>query len=372
MIIELSRGFEDLINLDAWRPYMDAVQNLIEGHRAGWHIFLPTKATLEILLEHPDLSTRQRSTLDAGVRQKYATLSGVAKDSFFSVLTIPNDQAYVADRPNQSKILRLTSFSDLESCRRSELLVENADTDGAFFILLCNAFQNSFGVSNRVNIVPRMGGGASIAQEYRRAARAVSPTLCIVDSDKNAPSDSLGSTATNIRNIRGTEMYPTVEVEILNVREIENFVPLETARDMYSGNQAIQDEIDLIKRLEYNDRHSNKDIVNLYIRYYDFKNGLKRSIIRQASAETRIFLLDMWKVMRPNDGDLDYTDTDLPDNITRGISENMMRIFIEYLDMPTNIREFSSKAKRSILWPELELLLGKIVAFGVAPERIRT
>ena len=373
MIVELSSSFDQCPD---WDVYRHAVENLIDAHMHGLHIFLPTRTAIDGLLKIEGLSARQRATLRS-IQSRYSELGGLARQVGFTVLAVANGQPLISEQLNQRKRVALNWFSDWETLRRFQLLVENAAGDGVFLGILCESFKQDFGFSHSPNLDLRMGGGATIAVEFARLADSKGASLCVVDSDRAHPADQLGSTAKAVKeveeklNLKGREPSRFCDVIYLNIHEMENFVPISIYKEVLFDVPEIQGTINMLEILERHDKNSAEN--NQRLRYLDLKNGLSRDKLRLEGPQYIEFHLVTWKICCPNERDFDVIFFKEGQNIIiNPMPSGLLIKVIDWLDVSFRRSQFRRACKSSLFWAEMEILLKSIFAFSASMKPQRT
>jgi hypothetical protein len=149
------------------------------------------------------------------------------------------------------------------------LLCENLN-DCNFLTWLGSFYADWNGLPNRVRFEPRNGGGQTTAQTFEAILQGRNTLcLCIADSDLKYEGDnSLGATATALREANERSGTPLAHLHILCCQEAENLVPASVLEDLYSGDATKLASTSDIQQIQ-------KDTAHELWRYYDVKNGIR-------------------------------------------------------------------------------------------------
>jgi hypothetical protein len=368
MIFEISSSFESKVNEAAWLPYVPAVENLINAHLNRYHFFVPTRSTAEVLAELPCFSYRQTAVLRSGILSNYSTLAARARTADRTILLIDDGESMRPSRENQ-KVMWLRQLQDNGFCAEAQLLVENAQTDGAFLQAIIKTLARDVDYAEIPALHFGMGGGSPLADCYEQNMLSSRPTFCIADSDRDYPGGPLGNTARRLQRVIGSAKAPTTAAHILTVREMENFIPTPVIRDIYENNPTVQARLDIYERIEHASKspHSTKGME--YNRFVDMKEGLSKDIIK-ANQGGREFFERLWRVAIPVESEF---DVDAPPAIVfAGISRNLVKEATSFLEeRPMNRGRMRASVRELCCFEELIALVRSILAFSAAPMRQR-
>jgi len=276
MIISTAAAFDSL-SPDELRKFDVCFENLLLAHKSGWHCFVPSRTIIGYLMSSDQLSARQRAFVESEILGKYASLSGAAKDAWVRIEASPiNPDGFGTET---TIVVPMNAFLDINNCKESRLLVENRDSDGRFLLTLCDVFRAEFRhyAAVRFNLVH--GGGVTTDKVLEAFIAEARPTICVVDSDRSTPNCGLGETAEAVERVIKQRLYGTVVVHVLEVRELENLIPLDIADEICSDNPHGLKAIALLRgaigRLPEEGVVSKSSI----LKYFDFKDGLARTTI---------------------------------------------------------------------------------------------
>ena len=365
MLIRLSSAF-DRMDYDNLEPFAGIIENLIYCHRQGNHVFFPGQRVLEWIIDQHNIFSQSQRSSALEIKESAPFYQGIIKDAAFVVLIVPAGAPLVAERENDFALLHINRFSNSTVLERGKILVENAETDGAFFRALCECLARSAGFARVPSIEFMHGGGSTIGPEYERVANGNRPVVCIVDSDRCSPKAPLGDTAEAIRKIQGTEVNPLATSWVLDVREAENFIPLEVTRDLYLNNPHVQNVITKLECFKTHDEKSKSE--DRFIRWFDMKNGFRRSYFKQPKcAGSQNYLREMWSILDPHEKDFDIDTASGSDIICGGISANLLEAFAQHAKIPRNRVRIHAEMRRGGFYGELSELVAFLLAFTAHP-----
>lgn len=141
----------------------------------------------------------------------------------------------------------------------------------------------------KLNLEEENGGGSTIGKIYKDLCLKKKIVISITDSDKKYPSDTYGKTAKGLETIKDN-LFKNYKNEIflenifsLNVRELENLIPLEIFKILFGD-----DEGTIFNILQ--------DINNFeeFYKFIDLKNGLKVKDLKNGD------FLKEWKYILEN------------------------------------------------------------------------
>jgi hypothetical protein len=368
MIIELAKEFADFGEAE-WQPYHEAVENLLQAHRHGWHIFAPARRISDSIHLHCMLSKTQKEILDNYVKAKFAILVGQAKTADFTILAIPNSGSQTPERNNQI-IIPLAAYKDPQFAMPTRLLTENSEIDGRYLKWVAKATAQTLGFSKSINIELLHGGGSTMAAELERKWNDTRPLICVVDSDRRYPNGPLGDTAKAIQKVGNINQAKTVEVHILNVREVENLVPISMLFSIYKENA---DVLNIVGRIH--DYLSHADCKKSKFRvcdYFDLKDGIAFCDVAKMPEQAKAEFVKFCRHMSTEKCDAARFEDNSDDNkISSGVSKNMLRTTLDFLEKNPRIEvEFAQKLIDAPFWTSVEPVIKKILCFSVAGERL--
>ncbi len=271
---------ESLANaLDSENPEAKASKNAIKliahSYREGNHLIYAKRETLKKIIN--SISDRE----DIGVYMKILENLPQMKrypDLFIRYIKVVADSNVleIEDGNGKQKIIKISaSYVKMLLVSKTELLGENR-TDTLLYEIIAKVYlywhRKEFKIPIKLLCEVRGGGGSTIAIEYGAIQKARARLcLCIADSDREFPDDKYkkGGTAKKLIDI-DDKLEPLCEILILDVREIENLIPISIYREV------VQDEnqkktITILEKLE----SSNPSTIRNARKYLDIKKGLK-------------------------------------------------------------------------------------------------
>jgi hypothetical protein len=227
MIITLSSRFASFSQQD-WQPYILPIENLVKSHLQGWHFFVPDRRSVNRLIEHPLLGDRIKEALSVLIAERISVLQGYANAaSYKMVCEIPLMQG--AFQANEVRV-DINAFADLDNCLKSKLIVENAESDGDFYIMVAQEMVAIGSLLPSLSLDVVAGGGQTTANRVAEAVSSFRPSLAIVDSDRIHPLAPVGPTASAVQLAFNQSFSKNHHIVITAVRALENFIPFSTAK----------------------------------------------------------------------------------------------------------------------------------------------
>ncbi len=368
MIIEISERFADIPNAE-WDKYHIAIENMINAHRWGWHIFAPSRRIANRIFEHCELSRSQKAIFDSHIKDKLTTLVGQARSSDHTILCVPDTGQTLVERANQYAV-PMSNFLEPRNLMPCRLLTENAQNDGAFFERLCLILGKYLGYQAPVVLEHLHGGGGTTAAQYKAALDECRPTLCVVDSDQRYPDGPSGSTANAVVAAGHKNACCTVQAHVLPVREAENLIPLSFLFEVYNSNPAVTQIITKFHTFK-NSEVCQRSPYRL-IDYVDFKEGETKGAIAKIPNPHKAQALNMCAAMGHGDkGDGKYDDVKCKDVAIPAISEKVLPTVISFLD---GNKRFETAMMKKIVaapfWHDLEHIIRLILAFSCGGQKL--
>lgn len=368
MIIELARSFADF-NKSEWEPYHASIEHLLQAHGQGWHMLAPGKKISDSISENCDLSRTQKEILNNYIRDKFPTLVGQARAAYRTILAVEDGHDMRSERNNQI-VVPLKLFRDPRAVMPARLLTENAEADGEYLKLICRVTAKEMEYLSPMNLEIVHGGGSTTAVVLSAAWSEARPMICVVDSDRRYPRAPLGGTAKAIDDIGSENEIGTVCTAILDVREIENLLPLSFLFEVYKDNPEVNGRI--AKLHSYLSLDARKKAKFNVIDYIDFKDGIRRNDIAALPAQVKGEFVVLCKhISDMVVSDSQFDDTTDCTQVFPGIAEKVLPCTIEFLRRnPHFASEFARKIRKAPFWDSLEPLIEKIISFSTASERL--
>lgn len=365
MIFALSEHF-DGFDSEAWQPYLPAIENLLIAHIQGWHLFVPTRRTTRVLAVLNQLSAAHRTVLSVHIGERLATLSGQAHSVSRVIVCLPDD----ADLPanDNSIFVRLRDFIELENCFKSQLIVENGDSDGKFYLSLGKLLGNRDFANVPLALDIVHGGGATTAIKVRDAMLAPRPSLIVVDGDRRFPGAREGDTARQVQKEFYAKKYSTHVLHITEVKSVENFVPPSLGSIFLEGRDSSVAMISVIEQ------HCGEKIPqeSLVAKHICYKKGIKYGFYRAGSAEFKMQVADMASKIGAPLFPPENADKSRDEEVAiPGVNARFIELFLGRLEEDSSFGDMcKAKFPEGSFFAELEKILRDVVAFGTAAVRI--
>lgn len=226
---------------------IDALDLIAHSRRLGKHIVFGKREVIKFLATCNLLSNTARAVyrkLYEDLPTTYSYLSEI----HLLVEIVLEDVLELVDRGN-SKVIRASVkyFSNLSILAETVLLSENHD-DLIFYKRLASAYLKWKNIGNiYIQYEPRSGGGQTTFRDFETLQSSKQRfCLCILDSDKKAPKLDIGDTAKAALKINDSNQ-PLCDLCVLNVREIENLVPVAVYREVFGDDINKLDAINFLK-----------------------------------------------------------------------------------------------------------------------------
>lgn len=274
-----------------------AIESVCAAVRRGYHFLFSGRAVLDYLSEFPGITEEARVIID-GVRSSYATTAGFLSKFGYRVI-IRSDIPACRKVAEGRWELPLSNIVD-HGVGPLNLLGENSRD-----VELYTEAARHYVINNKltaINIygVPRNGNGAGTSQELRRYIQQKREwVICLTDSDKNCPADSLGDVA----QLCAAELRRDTWIALHDCvagRTIENVLPHNLVADAVPAD--IQEHVSNVSRFQ---RVHGSEAVN----HANLKDGVNAKWIKnlRENSTTRNF----WEPIAIAEG-VDCADCCLP------------------------------------------------------------
>lgn len=247
------------------------ITELLRAHRHGKHLVTGTRAHLRSLGEQLELYPADRAALDRMIERAAQDLP-LAQNSPVSVIVTPDDADLTQNGSNYRIGLARIDQSGLLG--RASLVVEDVPNDGGFMsIYLRQALKKSQLPYFNYNI--QHGGGGRLAAVALQRMSEGRVTVCLCDTDRSAPNDRLGGTASAVERALRTKTWPH-HLALTPGREIENLLP-EGGINYLVNQAALPRWQDLVNAARNSDEYQTQDCLLLY---FDLKCGVDLVALR--------------------------------------------------------------------------------------------
>ncbi len=266
---------------------IDAIDNLAFSRRNGYHLITAEYSDLKILKSFDKLERKTLSVFNF-IFQTWSEI-GSLKNQFKNYVEIvlePNILDIKNENGKKIVLLSIDYIQNFELLNKTKILAENQE-EIDFYIFISNLYKNKKGFRHiPLNYYPLMGGGDTTAQVFKtEKAQKKSFCLCFADKDIKYPNCEIGKTLKKIETENEIPI-PLCELLPINVREIENLIPLKLVE------KACQD---------FNHKKGYEFIVKMKdtnldesIKYLDFKKGISlKKFIELKNTEYLQFLKEI-------------------------------------------------------------------------------
>jgi len=253
-----------------------ALQNIASAYSEGQHLVFAKPDVLDILRDCQYYSQPTRSIYNKIFNRLRG--SGIRPGMFIRQLeVVAQPQIFETYQAGQCKVIRLSANYVNNSLISPTIFLGENHSDLELYERITRVYllQTDFAKIG-LHYEPMGGFGDTIHIQYKTIQNAKKKRLClaIVDSDRDVPPEllgkiddrkvsGLGETAKKIA-LADKPQELLCELLTLDVRMIENLVPIALYRDALPPNDKLQDTVKFMEQLEPETR-----------RYIHFKNGLK-------------------------------------------------------------------------------------------------
>ncbi|MBD8872860.1 hypothetical protein [Rhodanobacter sp. DHB23] len=212
-----------------------AIEHLGMASFRGLHFVVGSRSLLEKLSVLPQLSNFSRVAFKRTL-QRLPTFSGLRPAGFFIVV---KRDCLEETRNGDLVTAPLRVFSDEIWTERVELLCEDLSDAQLYCELAQRYVQLSPYRGLQVSLRPLGGGGTNVGVELEQRKSQGRVAICVADSDKWHPGDSLGDVAKKCLSVASEALYRLCLI-ILPVRMIENLLPTSWIAGTQTGRQSIE------------------------------------------------------------------------------------------------------------------------------------
>ncbi|MDY6437320.1 MAG: hypothetical protein SPK72_07085 [Bacteroidales bacterium] len=247
MLFELS---DELINypIEKEIDVIDCITNVLIGYYEGNHLLMSSESFCEKFKNKivEDRAKRALFYLEKHLSYSY--------DVNWRVKVVLND----AD-PKKHEI-NLDFFNKTSAIQPTRVIGEHLNDAYFYYYIMCSMIDINDIVEN-TSYIPDLGGGSSSIDKIEQLFNnSDSINLGIFDSDKKHPSDNNKDRMSEKISKRFRNKKMNVGIEIINVLEVENLIPLSFILELHKDKKTI---LNIIKI-------RCPELLN----YYDFKEGI--------------------------------------------------------------------------------------------------
>ena len=280
MLIE----FADELAADLAGDELDALRNILSARRSGLHLLTAGDEVFAKLRDNTGLTDSERGILAKSRRRQYEK-AGLLRSVSVRVL-VTRDTGPLLERngDRETVVVPLRHFAQYEAAGRSVVLGES-ERDAELAVRMADYFAHT----RELDAVPLQarvaeGGGSRTNGAFRRYRDEPRFCLCVVDSDRKAPSEGEGDTAIAVR-AEVDEAKPWAAVEVLACREAENTLPLGLIVKTFGDGRQHREKLERLKRFE------DGAALGAYREYCDFRKGTKLKSVLEFKGDSRDFWL---------------------------------------------------------------------------------
>jgi hypothetical protein len=211
------------------------VEALAASIQYGEHAVCAKPALLDRLSNWPGISRGQKAALDQMARD--VSSRALPFDAVTDSLVITGPGGATPDPPGVRWHRRDWRWLQHHGRLAVSCLAAEHINDAKWYQMLAVAWgvhlrPSCARAGQEVRFNPRGLGGSAAADELARAAENGDPILCILDSDRDCPGASEGSTARRALEWLKLSSEVMVHVEILDARDIENILPADLVQEV--------------------------------------------------------------------------------------------------------------------------------------------
>ncbi|MBB2918107.1 hypothetical protein [Cupriavidus alkaliphilus] len=274
-----------------------AIESVCAAVRRGYHFLFSGRAVLDYLLTFPGITKESRVVID-GVRSSYATTAGFLSSFGYRVI-IRSDIPACRQVAGGRWEVPLSSIVD-HGVQPVNLLGENS-RDAELYTEAARHYviNNKLGPI-QIHGVPRNGNGAGTSQELRRYIEQRREwVVCLTDSDRCCPADSLGDIAQMCAGEVRRGSWVALHAHVSG-RTIENVLPHNLVADAVPPE--LQERVSNVSRLHH--LHGS-EVIN----HANLKDGVHAKWIRNLGENSAS--RNFWEPIAVAEG-IDCADCCLP------------------------------------------------------------
>lgn len=270
MLIKLDKSVLNGLETNNYKVIKKGLELIAIAVEEGKHFVIAEREVLIKIIDSPRIN-EEAKYIYSQLLKKYSSIAAIVDYVTTYILVVDQKQAKVCtqSRDIQGKPIYQVSisyFDKTEKISRLNLVCENIE-DCVFYERLANKYieEKAYGIGINIEKVP--GGGSSTYQSYENSLNEKKPSLVILDSDKKAYNDKLGSTANQaLRVYSKYSKNHLTDLYVLEVREKENLIP----PSIYSlcNKSKHYKQLDVLEAI-YNNPDSNEEY-----KYLDIKDGI--------------------------------------------------------------------------------------------------
>lgn len=314
MIFGIDSSIIDTLKMPDSDNYLDSIlliEKLGTIFREGKHLIDLSRTDLEEILKHSqELSLHVRKTYYF-IKKYFSTLgiNEIFKKKAIITLTLKD----IVEKDDKYYIPM--KYAIVEDFFNVNFITEDiTDKDFFSYIAKCVAKKNSKLNGIKISSVFKNGGGDRCSLILEDSCKIPSITISIIDSDIKYPGCVLGETAKKVKKL---EIKNSIfEPKFLNIREVENLIPIDffLLHDSYKKNIDKQ----IIKFYDKND----------FYKYFDFKEGLTRKKLLKCLKKKKY-----WENILEYKIDLKTLNLEEEEIFIRGLGNSILKNFNDSSDI---------------------------------------
>lgn len=226
----------------------------------------------------------------------------------------------------QKHEIDLRFFERTSAIQPTKIIGEHLNDAFFYYYVMCSMININDVVENTAYIPDIGGGSASIDKINYLYYENASINLGIFDSDKKYPEDKRKDRMA-IKISRFKDKKPTIGIDVINVMEVENLIPLSFVMKLH------KDKKDILQLI-------NKNCPEL-LQYYDFKDGLCYKV--GCEQKYHDYLKEKYEKINPKGRGFDdfiskekAKSPDEPIIVFPSIGKNILKSFIEKTNVISN------------------------------------
>ncbi len=273
---------------------IEAISLIAQAHREGNHLIYAERITLDKIMSYSSLFGPRTVRIYEKILDNLPTQRSYfnAISRYIEVVADANVLEVRDERIKERciKVIRLSSsYIRIPLVSKTKILGEN-ETDIKFYEKIAQTYLSWNRLGNiKLSYLSHGGGGDTTATAYKTIQETKEQLcLCIADSDREFPDDKEGVTAKKLIDIDVKFQSPLCKLLILDVREIENLIPI----SIYKKAVCHKEQKETITILEKLESSTIPNIRNAR-KYLDIKKGLKLWRFFHASSSKEF--LAYWK-----------------------------------------------------------------------------
>lgn len=329
----------------------DLFLELVRASIVASHYVIITRSACDWANENLDLGRKYKAHLTS-IKQDFTTKASILQLTH-NVLKVGIGSSGLQTLSSGGYQIGHRALLRSKYLEQPVLLVENAENDGDFVRSIFHMIKNRHPVKNFA-FDTRHGGGSTIVSCFNRELSERRIAVCLVDSDKVAPSHPDSATVKGLRQVANLGTY-VGEIFVTKCREVENHLPLSIIKNnnLCPSYNSYPDLNNLIQR---------EGLVASQIwLYFDVKCGFRGIDYdsKKYSRETHIW----------THGKFVADDEEIKNVNLSGFGQNILR---QFLDSGPAMAEFAAYIKTPLWNQSFDGFYEEMLWFFAADKRFST